>query len=43
MVIQRGELQLLVVNLLHFWVDKYKRIFSQLLRHKIVDFDRDNY
>ncbi|RLN13059.1 hypothetical protein C2845_PM09G11850 [Panicum miliaceum] len=37
-----GEVQLLVVNLLPFWVDKYKRIFSQLSRHEIVDFDRDD-
>jgi len=37
-----GDVQLLVVNLLPFWVDKYKSIFSQLSRHEIVDFDRDD-
>jgi len=37
-----GDVQLLVVNLLPFWVDKYQSIFSQLSRHEIVDFDRDD-
>ncbi|KAL6604892.1 hypothetical protein ACP70R_042836 [Stipagrostis hirtigluma subsp. patula] len=37
-----GEVQLLVVNLMPFWVDKYRRIFGQLSRHEIVDFDRDD-
>ncbi|KAL6639865.1 hypothetical protein ACP70R_022460 [Stipagrostis hirtigluma subsp. patula] len=36
------EVQLLVVNLMPFWVDKYRRIFGQLSRHEIVDFDRDD-
>lgn len=37
-----GEVQLLVVNLLPFWVDKYKKIFSQLSRHEIIDFEKDD-
>ncbi|EEE60553.1 hypothetical protein OsJ_13906 [Oryza sativa Japonica Group] len=37
-----GEVQLLVVNLLPFWVDKYRRIFSQISRHDIVDLEKDD-
>uniref|UniRef100_A0A0D9VJB5 Glycosyltransferase 61 catalytic domain-containing protein n=1 Tax=Leersia perrieri TaxID=77586 RepID=A0A0D9VJB5_9ORYZ len=37
-----GEVQLLVVNLLPFWVDKYKRIFSQISRYEIVDLEKDH-
>ncbi|XP_044957646.1 beta-1,2-xylosyltransferase XYXT1-like isoform X2 [Hordeum vulgare subsp. vulgare] len=37
-----GEVQLLVVNLLPFWVDRYKRIFGQISRHDIVDFENDD-
>lgn len=37
-----GEVQLLVVNLLPFWVDKYRQIFDRVTRHEIVDFGRDD-
>ncbi|XP_062232709.1 beta-1,2-xylosyltransferase XYXT1-like isoform X2 [Phragmites australis] len=37
-----GEVQLLVVNLLPFWVDKYRKIFNQISRHEIVEFDKDD-
>ncbi|KAG8075755.1 hypothetical protein GUJ93_ZPchr0006g42126 [Zizania palustris] len=37
-----GEVQLLVVNLLPFWVDKYRKIFSQLSRHEIIDLEKDH-
>lgn len=37
-----GEVQLLVVNLLPFWVDRYKRIFGKISRHEIVDFESDD-
>ncbi|GJM99765.1 hypothetical protein PR202_ga16895 [Eleusine coracana subsp. coracana] len=37
-----GEVQLLIVNLLPFWVEKYKMIFAQFTRHEIVDLDRDD-
>uniref|UniRef100_A0A0E0K204 Glycosyltransferase 61 catalytic domain-containing protein n=1 Tax=Oryza punctata TaxID=4537 RepID=A0A0E0K204_ORYPU len=38
-----GEVQLLVVNLLPFWVDKYRRIFSQISRHEIIDLEKDDH
>ncbi|KAK1606113.1 hypothetical protein QYE76_029786 [Lolium multiflorum] len=37
-----GEVQLLVVNLLPFWVDRYKKIFAKISRHEIVDFENDD-
>ncbi|KAL5199347.1 hypothetical protein ABZP36_020550 [Zizania latifolia] len=37
-----GEAQLLVVNLLPFWVEKYRKIFSQLSRHEIIDLEKDH-
>ncbi|KAL6841146.1 hypothetical protein ACP4OV_029115 [Aristida adscensionis] len=37
-----GEVELLVVNLLPFWVAKYKNIFALLSRHELVDFDKDD-
>ncbi|KAF0934776.1 hypothetical protein E2562_028631 [Oryza meyeriana var. granulata] len=37
-----GEVQLLVVNLLPFWVHKYRKIFSQISRHEIIDLDKDH-
>uniref|UniRef100_J3ME09 Uncharacterized protein n=1 Tax=Oryza brachyantha TaxID=4533 RepID=J3ME09_ORYBR len=37
-----GEVQLVVVNLLPFWVDKYRKIFSQISRYEIIDLDKDH-
>ncbi|TVU11208.1 hypothetical protein EJB05_44780 [Eragrostis curvula] len=37
-----GDVQLLVVNLLPFWVEKYRKIFDRITRHEIVDFDKDD-
>ncbi|CAM0912182.1 unnamed protein product [Alopecurus aequalis] len=37
-----GEVQLLVLNLMPFWVDRYKRIFGKISRHEIVDFESDD-